>query len=542
MPPLQASPEERRNLIAYLSSLGGVEPGAIKGVDAAISPEAMNAVLHPKSGEWTTYNGNIGGNRHSALNQINAGNVQNLQLQWVYSLNAPDLETTPIVSDGAMYVTSADHVCALSAATGRQLWCYNYTGPTADGRRRNPGAMNRGVAILGDRVFFATTDAHLICLNRLTGALMWDVNMPDTKFRFGSSSAPLVVGDLVIAGVSGGDSPLLGFLAAYKVTTGEEVWRFHTVPKPGEPAAETWKGRAMAIGGGATWLTGSYDTETGTLYWTVGNPFPATDADERGGANLYTNCVIALDVKTGKLKWYYQFTPHDLHDWDATEPMLLVDADYRGRPRKLLLQANRNGFFYVLDRITGEFLTAKPFVKKMNWSSGFGADGKPRLLPGNNVTAAGVKGCPSVRGATNWYATSFNPDTKLFYVMAVEDCSIYRQTSKESQGYEGIRDPNDPGLKYLRAINIETGATAWEVPQQGPQEANYSGVLTTAGGLVFYGETGGGFAAVDAKSGKTLWTIHGNQPWRGCPMTYMLNGRQYIAVASGSNILTFALK
>jgi len=542
MPRLQASPEDRRNLIAYLSSLGGVQPGPIKGVDAAILPEAINAVMHPKSGEWTTYNGNLGGNRHSPLNQINTGNVQDLQLQWVFPMGAPDLETTPIVSEGAMYVTSADHVCALSAATGRELWCYKYTGPTSDGRARNPGAMNRGVALLGDRVFFATTDAHLICLNRLTGALMWDVLMPEAKFRYGSSSAPLVVGDLVIAGVSGGDSPLLGFLVAYKATTGEEVWRFHTVPKPGEPAAETWKGRAMAIGGGATWLTGSYDAETGTLYWTVGNPFPATDADERSGANLYTNCVIALDVKTGKLKWYYQFTPHDLHDWDATEPMLLVDADYRGRPRKLLIQANRNGFMFVLDRVTGEFLNAKPFVRKMNWASGYGPDGKPRLLPGNDVTPAGVKGCPSVRGATNWYATSFSPDTKLFYVMSVEDCSIYRQTSKDSQGYEGVRDPNDPGLKYLRALNIETGATVWEIPQQGPQEANYSGVLTTGGGLVFYGETGGGFAAVDARNGKTLWTIHGNQPWRGCAMTYMLNGRQYIAVASGSNILTFALR
>ncbi len=540
MPPLQASPEERRNLIAYLSSLGGVQPGAISGADAAISPEAMNAVLHPKSGEWTTYNGNLGGNRHSALNQINTGNVQNLQMEWVYSLNVQGLETTPIVSDGVMYVTAADKVCALGAATGRELWCYMHASDAGAGR--NSSGPNRGVGLLGDRVFFTTHDAHLICLNRLTGALMWDVKMPDAQFRYGASSAPLVVGDLVIAGVSGGDSPLLGFLAAYKANTGEQAWRFHTVPRPGEPAAETWKGRAMSIGGGATWLTGSYDAETGTLYWAVGNPFPATDGDERGGANLYSNCVIALDVKTGKLKWYYQFTPHDLHDWDATEPMLLVDAEYRGRPRKLLLQANRNGFFYVLDRTTGEFLMAKPFVRKMNWSSGFGADGKPRLLPGNNVTTAGVKGCPSVRGATNWYATSFNPDTRLFYVMAVEDCSIYRKTSKESQGYEGVHDPNDPGLKYLRAINIETGATAWEIPQQGPQEANYSGVLTTAGGLVFYGETGGAFAAVDARNGKTLWTIHGNQPWRGCPMTYMLNGRQYVAVASGSNILTFALK
>jgi len=538
MPPLQASVEERRNLLAYLSSLGGGQPVSKAGTVPPISSEAIDAVMRPKHGEWPTYNGVLGGNRHSALDQINSGNVQNLQLEWVYSLNAPNLETTPVVSDGVMYVTSANHVCALSATTGREVWCYTHAGDPA---RRSSGP-NRGVGLVGDRVFFATTDAHLICLNRVTGGLMWEVVMPKTKGRFSASSAPMVVGDLVIAGIGGGDNPLLGFLVAYKATTGEEVWRFHTVPRPGEPAAATWKGSAIAIGGGATWLTGSYDAETGTLYWTVGNPFPATDGDERGGENLYTNCVIALDVKTGKLKWYYQFTPHDLHDWDATEPMLLVDADFGGRPRNLLLQANRNGFFFVLDRVTGEFLMAKPFVKKMNWASGYGADGKPRLLPGNDVTPAGVKGCPSVRGATNWYATAFNPQTKLMYVMAVEDCSIYRQTSKESQGYEGVRDPNDPGLKYLRAIDIQTGAMAWEVPQEGPQEANYSGVLSTAGNLVFYGETGGGFAAVDAKSGKTLWVMHGNQPWRGCPMTYMLNGRQYVSVASGSNILTFALK
>ncbi len=543
MPPFKGIAEERRDLTAYLASLGGgTKPAPKPHMEENVSAEAINAVLNPKPGEWPTYNGVLGGNRHSPLSQINTGNVDRLQMEWVYSMEAPNLETTPIVVDGVMYVTSADKVCALGAGTGRQLWCFAYTEPMADGRRRNPGAMNRGVAILGDRIFFATTDAHLICLNRLTGGLMWDVKMPQTKGAFGSSSAPMVVGDLVIAGVSGGDSPLLGFLVAYKATTGEEAWRFRTVPRPGEPGSETWKGTAIGIGGGATWLTGSYDAQTGTLYWTVGNPFPATDAAERGGENLYTNCVIALDVKTGKLKWYYQFTPHDLHDWDATEPVLLVDADYGGRPRKLLLQANRNGFMFVLDRITGEFLTAKPFVRKMNWASGYGADGKPHLLPGNDVTPAGVKGCPSVRGATNWYATSFSPETKLFYVMAVEDCSIYRQTSKESQGYEGVRDPNDPGLKYLRALDIQTGKTVWEIPQEGPQEANYSGVLSTAGGLVFYGETGGGFAAVDAKSGKTLWTIHGNQAWRGCPMTYLLNGRQYVAVASGSNILTFALK
>jgi PQQ-dependent dehydrogenase (methanol/ethanol family) len=544
MPPLKASAEERRDLVAYLSSQGGGAKTAPKaGMIEPVSAAAMDRILKPKAGEWATYNGNIGGNRHSPLSQINAGNVDKLQMAWVYSLEQPNLETTPIVVDGVMFVTAADKVCALGAGTGRELWCFQYTEPTADGRRRNPGSVNRGVAVLGDRVFFSTTDAHLICLNRLTGGLMWDVSTAEKlPGRFSASSAPLVVGDLVIAGIGGGDSPLLGFLVAYKATTGEEVWRFHTVPKPGQPGSETWKGTAIGIGGGATWLTGSYDAQTGTLYWTVGNPFPATDDDQRGGTNLYTNCVIALDVKTGKLKWYYQFTPHDLHDWDATEPMLLVDTQYNGRPRKLLLQANRNGFMFVLDRITGEFLTAKPFVRKMNWASFYGADGKPRLLPGNNVTTVGVKGCPSVRGATNWYATSFSPQTKLFYVMAVEDCSIYRKTSKDSQGYEGVRDPNDPGLKYLRALDIETGKTVWEVPQEGPQEANYSGVLSTAGGLVFYGETGGGFAAVDAKSGKTLWSLHGNQAWRGCAMTYMLNGKQYVAIASGNNILTFALK
>jgi PQQ-dependent dehydrogenase (methanol/ethanol family) len=544
MSPLKATAEQRRDVVAYLSSLGGTEPGAIAGLEETIPAEAIDTIMHPKRGEWPTYNGVLGANRYSTLDQINSHNAQNLQMEWVYSVNVPDLETTPVVSDGVMYVTAADKVCALAAVTGRELWCYKRaegdSPQTGSRRRRNSGLPNRGVGLLGDRVFFATSDAHLICLNRLTGGLMWEVNTVESAGNYMATSAPLVVGDLVITGMAGGDSPLRGFLAAYKATTGEQAWRFWTVPKRGEPGSETWTGDAIETGGGATWLTGSYDVETGTLYWTTGNPFPATDGDERRGENLYTNCVIALDAKTGKLKWHYQFTPHDLHDWDATEPLVLADTTYHGRPRKLLLQANRNGFVYVLDRTNGEFLFAKPFVKKMNWASGYGSDGKPQLLPANTPTRAGVKGCPSVRGATNWYATAFHPDTRLFYVMAVEDCSIYRQS--HMGGYEGYRNPSDSGLKYLRAIDITTGETVWEIPQEGPQEANYSGVLTTAGGLLFYGETGGGFAAVDAKSGKTLWTFHGNQPWRGSAMTYLLNGRQYVAVASGSNILCFSLR
>jgi PQQ-dependent dehydrogenase (methanol/ethanol family) len=540
MPPLKAAVEERRNLISYLSNLGGNPTGPLAGETEPVSEEAIAAVMKPKAGEWPTYNGVPGGNRYSPLNQINTQNVRQLQLQWVYALRAPGLETTPLVSDGVMYATAPGEVCALDALSGREIWCY--TRSSSPGRRRRDVSQdpNRGAAILGDRVFFVTGDAHLVCLHRLTGALMWEVNMPETPGRYSATSAPLVVGDLVISGIAGGDTPLRGFLTAYRATTGEQVWRFWTIPKRGEPVSETWKGKALPTGGGATWLTGSFDTETDTLYWAVGNPYPATDGDEREGTNLYSNCVVALEPRTGKLRWYYQFTPHDLHDWDATEPFVLVDTNYRGRERKLLLQANRNGFLYVLDRTNGEFLLGKPFVRKMNWASGIGPDGKPQTLPANRPTKAGVKGCPSVRGATNWYSTSFHPGMGLFYVMAVEDCSIYRQA--QDGGYEGDRDTRDPGSKYLRAFDITTGKTIWEIPQVGAQEANYSGVLSTEGDLVFYGETGGGFAAVDAKTGKTLWVFKANEPWKASPMTYMMNGRQYVAIASGGNILSFALE
>jgi len=549
MPAFKSSPDGRRDLIAYLSTLAGSPVGSLTFEANPVSAEAVRAVTDPRPGEWPTYNGVPGGNRHSALTQINSQNASNLQLQWVYSLRGFGLETTPIVSDGVMYVTAPGEVCALDSGTGREIWCYSRPtgqGPTGGRGNANPvnaggngsSQPNRGVALLGDRVFFTTGDAHLVCLNRLTGGVMWDINMPVTPGQYAATSAPLVVGDLVISGMSGGDAPLRGFLAAYKVTTGQLAWRFWTVPKRGEPPSETWTGSAIETGGGATWLTGSYDVETDTVYWTVGNPFPDTDGDERDGINLYTNCVLALEPKTGKLRWYYQFTPHDLHDWDATEPVVMVDTKYQGRDRKLLLQANRNGFIYVLDRTNGELLLAKPFAKKLNWASGIGPDGKPQLLPANKPTKTGIKTCPAVRGATNWYSTAFDPATKLFYVMAVEDCSIYKQS--QTGGYEGYRDPSDSGLKYLRAIDISTGKVVWEVPQVGPQEANYSGVLS-AGGLVFYGETGGGFAAADAKTGKTLWTFKANQPWKASPMTYMMNGRQYVAIASGGNILSFAL-
>jgi PQQ-dependent dehydrogenase (methanol/ethanol family) len=542
MPVLKSTAEERRDLLAYLSRLDGVPVGPLTTETPAIAPAASARLLDPAPGEWPTYNGLLSGNRHSSLTQIDTRNVSGLRLEWSYTLPYIGLQTTPLVRDGVMYVSGPNRVCAIDARAGREIWCYSRSrgeagiipGDAAKG-------ANRGLALLGDRIYFATDNAHLICLNIVTGALMWDVDttVPGAPGRYGSTGAPLVVGDLVITGVSGGDAPFHGFVAAFKASTGQLAWRFSTLPKAGEPAAGTWNGSALATGGGATWLTGSYDPETGLLYWPTGNPFPDTDGDQRGGDNLYTNCVVALDPKDGKLRWHFQFTPHDLHDWDATEPLVLVNARYQGRERKLLLQANRNGFFYVLDRTNGEFLLGKPFVRKLTWAGGIGSDGRPQELEGAKPTPMGTKTCPAVRGATNWYSTAYNPAAKLFYVMAVEDCNLYRQS--ERGGYVPLRDPSSPPEKYLRAIDIETGRIVWEVSQVGPPESNYSGVLSTAGGLVFYGETGGTFAAVDAATGKTLWHFNTGQEWRASPMTYLVNGRQHVAIAAGGNILSFAL-
>jgi PQQ-dependent dehydrogenase (methanol/ethanol family) len=562
MPPFRGSAEERRDLLAYMSSLGGNVSGPLPTQEAPLPAEAIQAAMHPAPGEWPNYDGAPRGNRYSALDQINRRNVRLLKLDWVYALQSKGLETTPVVSEGVMYVTAPGQVCAIDARSGREIWCYQRSTDAAPGGRGNqaggngapggrgnqgagngaPGGFrqpNRGTTVVGDRVLFATSDAHLVCLNRLTGGVIWDVTMPETSGRYYATATPLVIGDLVVSGVGGGDGPLRGFLAAHKITTGQLAWRFWTIPKPGEPGSETWVGDALPTGGGATWVTGSYEAESDTLYWTVGNPFPATDGDERKGINLYTNCVIALEGKTGKLRWYFQFTPHDLHDWDATEPLVMADAEYKGQIRKLLIQANRNGFFYVLDRSSGKLLFAKPFVDKLNWAGGIGEDGKPMLLPPNFPTKAGVKTCPAVRGATNWYSTSFSPESHLFYVMAVEDCSIYKQAGRG--GYEGYRNPQDPGKRYLRAIDIETGRKVWEAPQVGAQEANYTGVLSTAGGIVFYGETGGSFAAADSKTGKLLWNFTANESWKASPMTYIAGGRQFVAIASGGNILSFAL-
>lgn len=552
MPAAKLAGNQRRDILAYLSSLGGINPGPVTASVPPPSSADIAAVMQPKSGDWTNYYGQFNGNRYSPLKQINTTNAKNLQPQWLFTPGGTGLQGTPIVLDGVMYVTGGPQTCALDAKTGMRIWCTprtNGMGVPAAGRARGgagagatpaPTGPNRGLAILGDRLYYTSDDAYIVCLNRLTGAVMWTEPLAErgAEGKFYTSAAPLVVDDLVISGIAGGDTPMRGFLVAYHADTGKEAWRLYTIPKPGEPLSETWVGNALPTGGGATWVTGSYDSETQTLFWAVGNPFPDTDAEQRQGTNLYTNSVLALDVKTGKIKWHYQFTPYDTHDWDANEPMLLVDTIWKGKPRKLLVTAQRSGVLYVLDRTNGQFLLAKPFVQKLSWATGFRADGSPIMAPGNTPTKEGTKTCPPVRGATNWYSSSFNPATKLLYVMAAEDCGLYRNAGRI---YGPNPDPSNPGTRQVRALNIETGAIVWDKLLVGPQESNYTGILSTAGGILFHGETGGNFAAVDVKTGKTLYTFRGNASFRSSPMTYMVDGRQYVATMNGTNIIVFAL-
>ena len=550
MPKVEATPDEMRNLVAYLSRLTP-DPNAKATLSAGeIGPGVPFAdVAYPKPGAWPTYDGNQSGNRFSPLTQIDTSNVERMAPKWMFTIpGAPRaLEVTPVVVDGVMYVTSVNEAYALDARSGREIW--HYSRPRSQGLAGDAASgINRGVAVLGDRVFMVSDNAHLFALHRFTGQLIWDVEMADSHENYGSTSAPLVVNDLVVAGVSGGDEGIRGFLDAYKASTGERVWRFWTIPAPGEPGSESWSGRALEHGCGATWLTGTYDPESKLLYWPTGNPCPDYNGDERKGDNLYTASVLALDPAVGKLKWYYQFTPHDLHDWDATETPVLVDAQFHGQPRKLMLQGNRNGFFYVLDRVTGKVLLAEPFVKKITWASGIGPDGRPKLLPGNEPTVEGQLVCPAVAGAANWPSTAYNPATGLYYMFAEESCNIY---TKNDQWWEagksfyggGTRRPPGDNVsgKFLKAIDIQTGKTAWEISDVGGGILA-SGLMATAGGLIFYGDGNGAFIAADAKNGKLLWHFNTGQSWKAGPMAYTVDGNQYIGMVAGSTILTFSLR
>ena len=548
MAAFSGTPQETRDLIAFLAHAPEWKPGpALKPIaDLPGGGTSWQDLAQPKPGEWPTYHGQENGNRYTELTQITPHNVHKLAPKWIYGLGSGHaLEVTPIVVDGVMYVTRVNSAFALDARTGREIWRYsrpqnkNLTGDAS-------GGINRGVAVLGDRVFLVTDNAHLLALHRVNGALLWDVEMADSHKHYGSTSAPLVVGDLVIAGVSGGDEGIRGQLNAFHASTGERAWRFWSIPAPGDPEAGTWVGRALEHGCGATWLTGTYDRETNTLVWPIGNPCPDFNGDERKGDNLYTDSVVALDPESGKLKWHYQFTPHDLHDWDATETPMLVDIQYHGEPRKVLLQGNRNGFFYVIDRTNGKFIAASPFVKKLTWAKGIGPDGRPILGDGWQPTAEGTEICPSMDGASNWMSTAYHPTTGLFYLLALEKCNVFSKNSewwKQGESfYGGTARPvaSEQPRKYLRALDPETGKIVWEYEQSGPGEA-WGGLLATASGMIFLCDDDGAFTALDAKTGKLLWHMPLSAQWHASPMTYLVDGKQYIAVAVNSQIIAFAL-
>jgi alcohol dehydrogenase (cytochrome c) len=495
--------------------------------------------------DWTSYNGATHGSRHSSLTQIDAGNVGALAPVWLYNFTTNNnLQTTPVVSEGVMYVTSANEVLALDAGSGREIWRYQRA-RTRGLIGNAAGGANRGAAVAGERLFMLTDHAHVIALDKHSGTLLWDTEMADWRQNYNATGAPLPVGDLVIAGTSGGDEGVRGFVAAYDQTTGREVWRWWSTPLPGEPGSETWQGDGIAHPAGSTWMTGTFDAALDTLYWTVGNPGPDMIGDDRRGDNLYTDSVVALDPRTGKLKWHFQFTPHDVWDYDAQETPALVDANWQGQPRQLLIQANRNGYFYVLDRRTGEFLNGWQYTKEITWSSGLDARGRPIRVEGMEPTREGIRVCPSLTGASNWYSTSYNPTTGLYYVQTEDKCGVFTRVDADWEAGKGFMGGSfapapEPAQRLLRAIDIQTGSTRFEVLQVG-RANSWGGVLSTAGGLVFFGDDSGAFSAVDAASGSLLWRFAANARWRASPMTYDFDGRQYVAIANGSTIMAFAL-
>jgi alcohol dehydrogenase (cytochrome c) len=514
-------------------------------ISVAPNVTSEDLLAQPIGENWTSYNGDYTGRRYSRLDQINTSNAAKLRAAWVFHPgNAQNLEVTPVVIRGLMYVTSANDTFALDARTGREVWHYHR--PISSGLLDDAAAhKNRGVAVLGNSVFVETDDAHLLSLDARSGGLLWDVQYADKAKHYGATSAPLIVKNLVVVGTSGGDSGVRGFLAAFDAATGKRKWQLWTIPGPGEFGSESWPGDLYLHGGATTWMPGTYDPTLNLLYWTTSNAAPDFVGDSRPGDDLYASCVLAIDPNTGKLKWYFQFTPHDLYDYDATETPVLLDTQENGVTHHLLVQADRNGFFYVLDRTDGKFLRATPFVEKVTWAKSIDATGRP-VLSGLVPTNDGTLICPGIDGATNWYSPSYNPATGLFYVLALENCDQF--FSKPEEFVQGRvfyntgtkRPPGEDKQKSLLALNIADGKRVWTYPQIGHGHS-WGGTLTTAGELVFFGDDAESFEAVNANTGAPLWNFHTGQVIRASPMTYSVAGVQYVAIAAGSDIFTFTL-
>lgn len=497
---------------------------------------------------WLTYSGNTMSQRHSPLTQITPSNVKNLELQWVWQARSLEkFEATPLVADGVMYTVEApNNVVALDAATGRVYWTFPYA-PAADARTCC-GRVNRGLAILGDTLFMGTIDAHLIALDAKSGKVIWNRVLAKSGEGYSITHAPLIVKDKVIVGTAGGDIGVSAFIAAYDAKTGNEAWRFYTTPKPGEPGNETWSGDSWKHPGAAIWNTGSYDPETNLTFWGTGNPAPDWDGSSRLGDNLYSDCVLALDADTGKLKWYYQFTPHDEMDYDSTQVAVLADMQWQGRPRKVMLWANRNGIFYVLDRVSGQFLLGKPFVK-VNWMNGFDEKGRPMRVAGKVPSPEGTLITPTVLGGTNWYPPSYSPHTGLFYIPAWENTGTIaiRGAFPKAVGNTPMAATNlqpnykteEEGFGVVRAIDPKTGEKKWDYKMN---DITWAGVMTTASDVLFSGGREGNFFALDARTGNLLWKASVGGQVNSAPMSYSIDGKQYVAVSAGATLFVYALR
>ena len=494
---------------------------------------------------WLTFSGDYSGRRHSPLTEITPANVHRLAAQWAFqsgtTTRGRGFEATPLALDGVLYVTGSNNFAwALDARTGRPFWQYRRELP-ADLTYGASAPVNRGFAILGDRLFMVTLDAHLLAFDRRSGAILWDTVLADYKIGYSATLAPLVVGDKVIVGISGGEYPTRGFIDAYDPQSGSRIWRFYTVPAPGEPGSETWpaSSEVLARGGGGTWMTGSYDPDLNLLYWGTGNPNPDYWGAGRLGDNLYTNSLVAIDADTGRPRWHYQFTPHDTHDWDSNHVPVLATVSIAGVDRRVVMVANRNGFFYVLDRATGALLLARPFTDT-TWAREVGPDGRPIVL--ND----GSRGClPDQWGGTNFNPPSFDPSLQLFLVTARETCATYtRQEPKIVPGQASFGgsvrvDRDRPNYSALRALDAKTGERRWEFRYASPA---MSGVLSTASGLVFTGDNEGNFMAFDTRTGRNLWRYQtGNGIWGAAPMTFELDGRQHVLIPAGTTLVAFAL-
>ncbi len=496
-------------------------------------------------GNWLTYNGSYAGQRYSRLDQITPANIAGLKPAWVYqSREAGKWECTPIVLDGVLYITERPNlVTALDGRTGRQLWTYRR--PLPDDVRSCCGPVNRGLAILGDALFLCTFDCHVVCLDAATGKERWDVVIADYRTGNSMTVAPLALKDKIIVGISGGEFGIRGFIDAYDPKTGKQLWRRWTIPAPGEKGSETWGANDLwKRGGGATWVTGTYDPELNTLYWGIGNPAPDYNGDDRPGDNLYTNSVLALNPDNGEIRWHYQYTPHDLHDWDSNQVPVLIDTELDGKPRKLLAHANRNAFFYLLDRTNGEFI-AGAAMGKQTWAKGLDAKGRPILQPNTVPTPEGVLVYPGLEGLVNWPPPSYSPQTRLFYVQAKEDQGqvFYKLKGDydDAPNYEGGGTRNVLGAESfgaIKAIDPTTAKVRWEFREQ---SSSNCAVLTTASGLLFSGTREGQFYALDAANGTPLWRFTTGGGIHGGPVTYLLDGKQQVAIASGQGLFVFSL-